>query len=93
MNNAKDGSVKTIAILQLAALKLEDKQYDEALKVLANAKEPGFTGLVEDLKGDILMAQGKKADARKAYQEALKNLEADGEYRKLTEYKLDVAGS
>lgn len=93
MGNSKDGAVKTIAMLQLAALKLEDKQYDAALKVLANSYDAGFAGLVEDLKGDILMAQGKKADARKAYQEALKNLDAEGEYRKYTEYKLDAAGS
>ena len=93
MGNSKDGAVKTIAMLQLAALKLEDKQYDAALKVLANSYDAGFTGLVEDLKGDILMAQGKKVDARKAYQEALKNLDTEGEYRKYTEYKLDAAGS
>ncbi len=93
MGNSKDGAVKTIAMLQLAALKLEDKQYDAALKVLANSYDAGFIGLVEDLKGDILMAQGKKVDARKAYQEALKNLDTEGEYRKYTEYKLDAAGS
>jgi predicted negative regulator of RcsB-dependent stress response len=40
-----------------------------------------------------LLEQGKKAEARKAYEEALKNLDVDGEYRKYTEYKLDSTGS
>jgi predicted negative regulator of RcsB-dependent stress response len=93
MNNGKDSTVKTMAMLQLAALKLEEKQYDAALKLLSGEHDPGFTGLVEDMKGDILMAQGNKAEARKAYAEALKNLDAEGEYRKYTEYKLDGAGS
>jgi predicted negative regulator of RcsB-dependent stress response len=93
MNNGKDSAVKTMATLQLAALRLEEKQYDVALKLLSGSHDSGFTGLVEDLKGDILMAQGKKAEARKAYEEALKNLDVDGEYRKYTEYKLDSTGS
>lgn len=93
MSNGKDGAVKTIAMLQLAGLKLEEKQYDAALKLLSGSYDPGFTGLVEDLKGDILNAQGKKVEARKAYAEALKHLDADGEYRKYTEYKLDSTGS
>jgi predicted negative regulator of RcsB-dependent stress response len=90
--NAKEGAVKSIAILQLAAMQLEQKQYDVALKTLAEKHEPGFEGLFADLKGDILAAQGKNVEAKQAYTEALAKLDVQGRYYHYTAHKLEALG-
>jgi len=92
INNGKDDAVKTIAMMQLAGIKFEDKQYDAALKVLEPKHDEGFDGLVADLRGDILAAIGKKDEARKAYEQALKSLDDKASFRKFTEQKLDALG-
>ena len=92
INNGKDDTVKTIAMLQLAGIRFEDKQYDAALKVLEPKHDEGFDGLVADLKGDILAAAGKNDEARKAYEDALKKLDDKASFRKFTQQKLDTLG-
>ena len=72
--NAVEDEMRTIARLRLAALQADAKQYDEALKSLEAAKAQAFEGLVADRRGDILMIQGKKDEARAAYQAAYKGL-------------------
>ncbi len=91
--NAQEDSIKSIALLQLAVIQLEEKQYDAALKTLAEKYEIGFDGLFADLKGDILAAQGKKAEAKVAYQEALIKLGLQSHYSSYTQHKLEALGS
>jgi predicted negative regulator of RcsB-dependent stress response len=91
--HAKEDSIKTIAQLQLASLLLDEKKYDDALKTLSEKHDSAFDGLVADLKGDVLTAQGKKDDAKKAYVEALANFDQKSRFRKITEQKLDALGS
>jgi predicted negative regulator of RcsB-dependent stress response len=93
IGHGNDEAVQAIAMLQLAGLKYEDKQYDAAMKLLASKHDPAFDGLFSDLKGDILVAQGKTADAKKAYQDALSKLDAKNSLRKYTQQKLDGLGS
>jgi len=93
LSHSSEDAVKSIAQLQLASLQVEEKKYDDAIKTLAAKHDPGFDGLVADLRGDILVAQGKPADAKKAYAEALTKLDEQGRFRKLTEQKLDALGS
>ena len=93
MGHGNDDAVKSIAMLQLAGLKYEDKQYDAALKLLETKHDQAFDGLVADLKGDVLVAMGKKADAKKAYQDALAKLDDKTSFHKYTEQKLDELGS
>lgn len=93
IKHASDESVKSIAQLQLAGLQFEEKKYDDALKTLADKHDPAFDGLLSDLKGDILVTQGKPAEAKKAYAEALAKLDEKGKFRKYTEQKLDALGS
>ena len=92
IKNAKEGAVKAIASLQLAGILFEEKNYDGALKVLADDKDKGFDGLKYDLKGDILLAQGKRAEAKKAYESALANLNTQGRLQKYTQQKLESLG-
>lgn len=91
--NAKEDAVRTLANLQLAAIQFEEKDYDAALKTLAEKHDAGFDGLFADLKGDILVAQNKKAEAKLAYEEALSKLDTQGHYRRFTEHKLEALGS
>jgi predicted negative regulator of RcsB-dependent stress response len=92
MTHSRDDAVKSIAQLQLAALQFQEKKYDDALKTLADKHDPAYDGLLSDLKGDILVAQGKPAEAKKAYGEALAKLDERGKFRKYTEQKLDALG-
>ncbi|MEZ0232461.1 MAG: tetratricopeptide repeat protein [Methylophilaceae bacterium] len=91
--HAKEVQVQALANLQLAAILLEEKSYDEALKTLSEKHDEGFDGLFADLKGDVLIAQGKKDEAKAAYQEALSKLDAEGRYYRYTEHKLEALGS
>ena len=93
MEHAKEEQIRSIAQLQLAAVQLDQKQYDVALKTLADKHDAAFDGLFADLKGDVLVAQGKPADAKAAYKDALSKLDAQGHYRVYTEHKLEALGS
>lgn len=89
---AREDAMRAIANLQLATLLLDEKQYDAALKRLEAKRDPAFDGLYADLKGDVLAAQGKTAEARAAYELALTKLDARGKYRTYTQHKLDALG-
>jgi predicted negative regulator of RcsB-dependent stress response len=91
--NAKESQIQAIANLQLAGVQYDEKNYEEALKTLASQHDQGFDGLYADLKGDILVAQNKKDEARTAYQEALNKLDASGHYYQFTQHKLESLGS
>ncbi len=90
--NAQEDPVKSIALLQLAAIQMDEKQYDAALKTLAEKHDAGFDGIFADLKGDILVAQNKKAEAKAAYEEALTKLDVKNHYSSYTQHKLEALG-
>lgn len=71
--NGKD-EVRDLARLRLAGVLLDDKAYDEALKQLDGAHAPAFGARFAELKGDVLVAQGKKAEAQAAYRQAIDKL-------------------
>jgi predicted negative regulator of RcsB-dependent stress response len=85
--------MRSVARLRLAALQAEAKQFDEALKTLDAAKAPAFEGLVADRRGDVLMLQGKKDEARAAYQAAYKAMDEKLDYRRLVDAKLTAMGA
>ena len=91
--NASDDEMRTVARLRLAALQTEAKQFDEALKTLAAATAPDFQALVADRRGDVLLIQGKKDEARSAYQAAYKAMDEKVDYRRLIEAKLTALGA
>ena len=92
IKNAKESAVKAIASLQLAGILFEEKSYDEANKVLAAITDKGYEGLKANMQGDILLAQGKQAEAKKAYQAALEGLDAQGKMHQYTQQKLESLG-
>ena len=93
VENARDPGVQALARLRLANVLLDEKAYDEALKVLAAKPEAAFEPLFEDLRGDVLAAQGKRAEAKAAYVAALAKLKTgDDAARELVQLKLDGLG-
>jgi len=92
IKNAKETSVSAIASLQLANILAEEKDYQAALKLLDAKHDAGFDGLFSDLKGDVLVGLGKKAEAKAAYEQALTKLDAQGKYHALTQQKLEALG-
>ncbi|WP_186092748.1 tetratricopeptide repeat protein [Burkholderia gladioli] len=94
IDHAKDDEYKQIAKLRLASLLLDEKAYDAGLALLNGTSDEGFKGLVADRRGDLLAAQGKRDDARSAYQLALDSLpKEDQRARQLVQFKLDALGS
>jgi len=83
---------KSIAKLRLAGVLLDEKAYDDGLKLLATDFLAQFAGSVADRKGDILVAQNKLAEARSAYQAALAAMDSKNPGRKLVELKLESIG-
>lgn len=91
-DNGKD-ELKDLARLRLVAVQLDDKAYDDALKQLEVAHAPAFDARFLELKGDVLFAQGKPAEARAAYQSALGKSEGKaGPAREVLQQKLDSLG-
>jgi len=90
--HSKEPAVKDLARLRLAGVQLDQKQYDAALKTLGGAHSDAFAFRFHDLKGDVLLAQGKQADARTAYQAAFGKMAEDNPYRSIVELKLDALG-
>ena len=93
IEHASESGLQDAARLKLASVLLDEKKYDEALKQLDAAHPESFTGLYADLKGDVLSAQGKVAEARAAYQQAYDKTDAQSMYRNLIQLKMDGLGS
>jgi predicted negative regulator of RcsB-dependent stress response len=91
-DNASDDSYKAVAKLRLAAVLVEGKAYDAATKQLEGNFPKDFAALVADRRGDILMAQGKKSEAKVEYEKAYKAFDERTEYRRLVEVKLNALG-
>ncbi|HET9702208.1 MAG TPA: tetratricopeptide repeat protein [Burkholderiales bacterium] len=91
-DNAKEDELRDLARLRLAGILLDEKKYDEALKAVESARSAAYGPLFSDMKGDVLAAQGKKVEARSAYQSALEKLDARSQYRGYIQLKLDVLG-
>ena len=71
MDNAKVGEVRILAQLRLARVLIAQGRADEALQQLATISGGSYVVVVEEVRGDAHLAQGRRADALKAYQAAL----------------------
>lgn len=92
ISHASESGLQDTARLKLASILLDEKKYDDAMKLLDATHPESFVGLYSDLKGDVLAAQGKNDEARAAYKQALANLDGKSAYRNLIQLKLDGIG-
>jgi predicted negative regulator of RcsB-dependent stress response len=92
IDNAKEDEVRDMARLRLAGVLLDEKKYTEALALVQDKHLEAYGGIFADLKGDILVAQGKPSEARSAYQIAFDKSDAQSAYRAMIQAKLDALG-
>ena len=78
--------------IRLARLLLISGKSAEASQQLAQITKAQFPGIADELRGDIANAQGKRDEARKAYEQALTHLDQAAPTRQLVELKLIDAG-
>lgn len=84
---------RALARLRLAGLMLDQKRFDEGLKLLGGPAPAAFDALYADRRGDIYAAQNKPAEARKEYKAALEKISPQaGALRNLVQVKLDTLG-
>jgi predicted negative regulator of RcsB-dependent stress response len=92
VDNSKEPAVRDLARLRLAAVLFDQQQNEAALKTLSATHSDAFAFRFQDLRGDVLLAEGKPAEARAAYQAALGKMADDNPYRNIVELKLDALG-
>jgi predicted negative regulator of RcsB-dependent stress response len=89
---ALDEATRDIARLRLAAVLMDEKRYEEALQQLDAKHTDATAPLFAEMRGDVLTAQGKVAEARAAYKAALEKLPVGSDSRSLVQLKLDALG-
>ena len=92
IDKARDDETAALARLRLAGIRLDEKKHDEALALLDAKHSQAFAPLYADLRGDVLSAQGKPAEARAAYKRALEKGLPNSNYRNVVQIKLDALG-
>jgi predicted negative regulator of RcsB-dependent stress response len=92
IDKAKDAETAEVARLRLASIRLDEKKYDEALKLLDTKHSVAMETLYADLRGDVMVAQGKTAEGRAAYKTAIEKSLPNSSYRSVVQIKLDALG-
>jgi predicted negative regulator of RcsB-dependent stress response len=93
----RDPALKALARLRLAAVLVDQDKPAEALAQLGAEPPAEFKARFADLRGDVLAAQGKPAEARAAYQAALDAIPAEDReaapLRELVNLKIEALGA
>jgi predicted negative regulator of RcsB-dependent stress response len=88
MQNSPEQDVRNIATMRLSRVLSAQGNYDEAINLLNRDFPTVYTALVEEVKGDILVAQGNTTLAKAAYVRAQAANQAQGN-SSLLQMKLD----
>lgn len=83
--STQDTALLAVIDFRLARLQAAKGDFDSAIAQLANITDAGWTGRVEELKGDILLRKGDKEAAYAAYTEA----QQAGDATEVLKMKLD----
>jgi predicted negative regulator of RcsB-dependent stress response len=70
LETADQGPITYLAQVRLARVFIQQGKLDEALVLVETIPEASFTAQYEEVKGDVLFAQGQKVEALSAYQAA-----------------------
>ena len=84
---------KDLARLRLASILIDEKAYDEALKVLDAKHGAAYESQFAALKGDALVAKNQRAEAKAAYQLAIeKSTNEQSQFRDSVRMRLESLG-
>jgi predicted negative regulator of RcsB-dependent stress response len=93
IERAQTEDFRDLARVRLAAVLLDEKAYDEALKALEAKPNPAYEAQFAALRGDVLVAKNQPAEARAAYQVALdKAGKEQGAFRESVRMRLEALG-
>ena len=93
VDRSSSDELRDLARLRLAAVLLDEKSHDEALALLEAKHAAPLEGQYAALKGDILVAKNKPADAKAAYRLALEKADVrSGGFRDSVQLRLDALG-
>ncbi len=92
IDHAKSDTVVLAARLRLARLYAVSGENERALSILEVKDQAGFESEYMELKGDILSALDRKAEARQNYREALQKLSGKSPYASVLTMKLEDLG-
>jgi len=90
IENSATEELRMLSRLRLAGVRLDQQRYDEALTLLDEKVTQAFVGPYSDMRGDVLAAQGKVAEAKAAYQKALDSSDEKAAWRDVVQIKLDA---
>lgn len=93
LEHSRSDDLKDLARLRLAAVLLDDKAYDDALKQLDAPHGEAYAAQYAALKGDVLMAKHESKQAKAAYQVALDKADkSDNAFRQSVQIRLEAIG-
>jgi predicted negative regulator of RcsB-dependent stress response len=93
IDRSSSEDLRDLARLRLAAVLLDEKAYDEALKQLEAPHAAAYDAQYGALKGDILAAKGQLAEAKAAYKAVLeKTAPQDAQFAESVRMRLDALG-
>ncbi len=93
LEHSSSDDFKDIARLRLAAVLVDDKSYDEALKQLEAPHAAAYAAPYAALRGDVLAAKHDTAAARAAYQLALEKADKQtSAFRESVRMRLEALG-
>lgn len=76
--HTKEARFRQIARIRAARIFIEQKQFGQALSILAPVEDKAFMPMIAEVRGDIFLAQGRKVEAEKEYEEAKKAMQDAG---------------
>ena len=93
IDHAASDDFRDIARLRLAAMLLDEKAFDEALKELDAKHSPAYDSQFAALRGDVLVAKNQPAEAKAAYQLALEKAgKEQNAFRESVRMRLEALG-
>jgi predicted negative regulator of RcsB-dependent stress response len=92
VESGHDEEFKVLARIRLAGVLADEKKFDEAMKLLTAEVPAQFASAMADRRGDVLVAQQKKDEARAAYKLALEKSDPRNPAKELIQLKLDALG-